>query len=243
MSSSGGGLFDERRDSNPSLGAFVFSPAVALADLRSGREVLRTMVEREMQELLWLYPERFLNEPLKQFAWEESSDIGRADLVFEDRHGRLLIIEVKRGKLPRGAIDQLLDYFGMMKQRQDKERKLMLSLETRIAEDVTVIRCKGRIAYGAEATALSREIAELAPQTRRVVIDLSSVEMIDAAGLGALISIVLTAQASQSVTRPCPRQFHPPITGAYHPVDLRFRTLSHLRCRHRRISWTSRIRT
>src|ERR1700757_5234202 len=66
MSSSGGGLFDERRDSNPSLGAFVFSPAVALADLRSGLEVLRTMVEREMQELPWLYPERFLNEPLKQ---------------------------------------------------------------------------------------------------------------------------------------------------------------------------------
>lgn len=75
------------------------------------------MVEREMQELLWRYPERFLNEPLKQFAWETASDVGRADLVFEDRHGRLLIIEVKRGKLPRGAIDQLLDYFGMMKQK------------------------------------------------------------------------------------------------------------------------------
>ena len=61
MSSSGGGLFDERRDSNPSLGAFVFSSA-ALADpvfrlklLNSGVEVLRTMVEREMQELLWRY--------------------------------------------------------------------------------------------------------------------------------------------------------------------------------------------
>jgi RecB family endonuclease NucS len=54
------------------------------------------MVEREMQELLWRYPERFLNEPLKQFAWETSSSVGRADLVFEDRHGRLLIIEVKR---------------------------------------------------------------------------------------------------------------------------------------------------
>jgi hypothetical protein len=75
------------------------------------------MVEREMQELLWQHPERFLNEPLKQVAWEASSDVGRADLVFEDRHGRLLIIEVKRGKLPRGAIDQLLDYFGMMKQK------------------------------------------------------------------------------------------------------------------------------
>jgi hypothetical protein len=73
------------------------------------------MVEKEMQELLWRYPERFLNEPLERFNWEISSDVGRADLVFEDRHGRLLIIEVKRGKLPRGAIDQLLDYFGMMK--------------------------------------------------------------------------------------------------------------------------------
>ena len=58
------------------------------------------MVEREMQELLWRYPERFLNEPLTQFAWETQSNVGRADLVFEDRHGRLLIIEVKRGKLP-----------------------------------------------------------------------------------------------------------------------------------------------
>jgi len=75
------------------------------------------MVEKEMQELLWRYPERFLNEPLQRFKKEISSDVGRADLVFEDRHGRLLIIEVKRGKLPRGAIDQLLDYFGMMKRK------------------------------------------------------------------------------------------------------------------------------
>jgi hypothetical protein len=49
------------------------------------------MVEREMQELLWRYPQRLLNEPLKQFAWETSSSVGRADLVFEDRERRLLI--------------------------------------------------------------------------------------------------------------------------------------------------------
>ena len=80
---------------------------------------------------------------------------------------------------------------------QGKEPKLRLSLETRVAEDVTVICCQGRIAYGIEAAALSGEVAELARQTRRVVIDLSGVEMIDAAGLGALISVVMTAQASQ----------------------------------------------
>jgi anti-sigma B factor antagonist len=74
---------------------------------------------------------------------------------------------------------------------------LRLNLETRVTEDVTVISCKGRIAYGAEAVALSGEFAELVPQTRRVVIDLSGVELIDAAGLGALIAVALMAQASQ----------------------------------------------
>ena len=79
---------------------------------------------------------------------------------------------------------------------QDKEPNLRLSLETRVAEDVTVICCKGRIVYGIEAAALSGESAKLASQTHRVVIDLSGVEMIDAAGLGALISVALAAQAS-----------------------------------------------
>lgn len=88
-----------------------------------------------MQELLWLYPERFLNEQLKQVAWEPPSAVGRADLVFEDRHGRLLVIEVKHGKLPRGAIDQLLDYFGMMKQRfPNKPVELMVVANTIPAE-------------------------------------------------------------------------------------------------------------
>src|ERR1700693_555470 len=73
---------------------------------------------------------------------------------------------------------------------QDKEPKLRPSLETRVTDDLTVICCKGRIAYGIEAAALSGEIAELAAQTRRVVIDLSGVEMIDAASIGALISCV-----------------------------------------------------
>jgi anti-sigma B factor antagonist len=91
---------------------------------------------------------------------------------------------------------------------QDKEAKLGLSVETRVTEDITVICCRGRIAYGTEAATLSGEIAELAPQTRRVVIDLSGVEMIDAAGLGALISVALTAQVSQcSVKLAAPGNF------------------------------------
>jgi len=73
------------------------------------------MTEREMEDLLWEYPDRFLNEPLKQFRRQPSSPVGRPDLVFEDGIGGLLIVEVKRGQLPRGAVPQLVDYFGIFK--------------------------------------------------------------------------------------------------------------------------------
>ena len=85
---------------------------------------------------------------------------------------------------------------------------MRLSLETRVTEDVAVIRCKGRIAYGIAASELSDEIADLAFQTRRVVIDLSGVEMIDAAGLGELVSVAVAAQASGcSITLAAPGDF------------------------------------
>jgi hypothetical protein len=75
------------------------------------------MTEREMEDLLWNHPDKFFSEPLTQFLRQPVSGVGRADLVFKDRLGRLLIVELKKGKLERGAIDQLLDYFGMMKRQ------------------------------------------------------------------------------------------------------------------------------
>ena len=85
------------------------------------------MTEREMEDLLWNYPEKFLNGTLSQFRRQESSQVGRTDLVFEDRLGRLLIIEIKKGKLQRGAIEQLHDYYGMLKKEfPDKPVELMV---------------------------------------------------------------------------------------------------------------------
>jgi len=85
------------------------------------------MLEKEMQTLIWNYPEILLGQPLKQFAWELSSQVGRADLVFEDKAGDLLVVEVKLGKLPRGAIEQVEDYFGILKLKYpDKAVELMV---------------------------------------------------------------------------------------------------------------------
>ena len=81
------------------------------------------------------------------------------------------------------------------------------------------------------------------PSLRRkpveLVIDLSGVEMIDAAGLGALISVALTAQASQcSVKLAAPGNLIRQLLELTKLTSV-FELLSHLGCRHCRIPWTS----
>jgi hypothetical protein len=85
------------------------------------------VIEREMEDLLWEHAEKLLNEPLRQFQRQSASAVGRADLIFEDRIGRLLVIELKRDTLERGAIMQLVDYYGMLKSRfPDRAIELMV---------------------------------------------------------------------------------------------------------------------
>ena len=73
------------------------------------------MTEREMEDLLWNFPELLLNEPLTRHKRQQSTNVGRSDLIFRDKFGRLLIVELKKGVLPRGALYQLEDYFGAVK--------------------------------------------------------------------------------------------------------------------------------
>jgi len=118
------------------------------------------MKEREMQELLWNHPDKLLNEPLTQFRWEPSSAIGRADLIFTDRLGRLLVVEVKRGKLARGAINQLVDYFGMVKREfPDKPVELMVVANS-IPEERRVACEKLNIDYQEIPEKKFRDVAE-----------------------------------------------------------------------------------
>ena len=93
------------------------------------------MTEKEMEDLLWDHPEKFLNESLKQFRRQPRSQVGRADLVFEDRRERLLIIELKKGKLGRGAVDQLHDYFGMMKKEFPQKPVELMVVANNIPEE------------------------------------------------------------------------------------------------------------
>jgi len=77
-----------------------------------------------------------------------------------------------------------------------KPRKLKLNLEIRLAENVTVVVCQGRIVFRDEAVALSDRIARLMPEFRHLVLDLSGVEMVDCAGLGEFAALQKRAASS-----------------------------------------------
>jgi len=73
---------------------------------------------------------------------------------------------------------------------------LKLDLETRTIDDVTVLFCKGRFTYRDEATAFSEKIAELLPDARQLIVELSGLEVIDSAGLGELVVVHMWIRAS-----------------------------------------------
>jgi anti-anti-sigma factor len=63
----------------------------------------------------------------------------------------------------------------------------MLQLATQHSDDVTTIWCEGRIVLGDDIHRL--KVATLSQNTPEVMLDLSSVNLIDAAGLGALVEV------------------------------------------------------
>ena len=73
---------------------------------------------------------------------------------------------------------------------------MKLSLETRHLGDVIIVHCEGRIVYRDEAAALTRVVTEALQHTREVVLDLEGVQRIDSAGLGELVLIRMSAEAS-----------------------------------------------
>lgn len=73
---------------------------------------------------------------------------------------------------------------------------MKLDLQTRAIDDVTVLYCRGRFTYRDEATAFSQKIAELLPHVRRLVVELSGLEIIDSAGLGELVVVHMWIRAS-----------------------------------------------
>ena len=118
------------------------------------------MIEREMEDLLWENPEKLLNEPLKQFRRQPSDKVGRADLVFEDKYGNLLVIELKLGKMGRDAIGQLHDYFGMLK-KEFPDRPVEMMVVANAIHQEGRLSCENNNIYAREIPEKKfRDVAE-----------------------------------------------------------------------------------
>ncbi len=85
------------------------------------------MNEADMERLIRDYPQEFFDEPLKLVSSQEAFPSGITDLIFEDRQGQLLVVELKRGILQREHVAQLIDYLGDVEARySDRGVELMV---------------------------------------------------------------------------------------------------------------------
>lgn len=73
------------------------------------------MKEAQMRDLIASCPNEFFSEDLELVGTEVSLGGKRADVVFDDKFGRRLIVEVQKGTLSRGKSGQLAEYWGRMK--------------------------------------------------------------------------------------------------------------------------------
>lgn len=74
------------------------------------------MLEKDIENLIAQHPNEFF--PNSGFTLVgQQIKLGKcyADIIFEDRHKRKIIIEVKRGILSRDASGQVMEYYGLLK--------------------------------------------------------------------------------------------------------------------------------
>jgi RecB family endonuclease NucS len=74
------------------------------------------MLEKDIENLIAKYPDEiFPNAGFKLIGQQIRLGKCYADIIFEDKHKRKIIVEVKRGILSRDASGQVMEYYGLLK--------------------------------------------------------------------------------------------------------------------------------
>ena len=71
---------------------------------------------------------------------------------------------------------------------------MALKMNISRTENIAVVQCNGRFAFGDEADELRRVVLGLLNETKRIVLNLSSVGQIDSSGLGTLVASLVSAR-------------------------------------------------
>lgn len=77
------------------------------------------MLEKDIENLIASYPDEFFPSSGFKLIGQQIR-LGKcfADIIFEDRFNRKVIVEVKRGILSRDASGQIMEYYGLLKNEQ-----------------------------------------------------------------------------------------------------------------------------
>src|SRR3972149_10271011 len=74
------------------------------------------MLEKDIENLIAKYPDEiFPDSGFKLIGQQIRLGKCYADIIFEDKFKRKVIVEVKRGILSRDAAGQVLEYYGLLK--------------------------------------------------------------------------------------------------------------------------------
>lgn len=80
------------------------------------------MLEKDIENLIAQHPEDiFPGEGFKLIGQQIVVEGRRLDILFEDRHMRKIIVEVKRGILTRDSSGQIAEYYGLLKNANQTE--------------------------------------------------------------------------------------------------------------------------
>jgi hypothetical protein len=91
------------------------------------------MLEKEMEDLIWLHPERFFEgEDLQRYSRQQRHESGISDLIFRHPLGYLLVMEIKRGPLPRESMHQVVKYYADLKRSLGPEPVEMMVVANHI---------------------------------------------------------------------------------------------------------------
>jgi anti-sigma B factor antagonist len=72
-----------------------------------------------------------------------------------------------------------------------------LSLRTYVEGDATIVRCSGKLTAGLTGI-LRDEVKRLIPESKKIVLDLTDLTQMDSMGLGAIVSLYVSAKSSGS---------------------------------------------
>jgi hypothetical protein len=77
------------------------------------------MLEKDIENLIAGYPDEFFPSSSFKLIGQQIR-LGKcyADIIFEDKFNRKVIVEVKRGILSRDAAGQVMEYYGLLKNEQ-----------------------------------------------------------------------------------------------------------------------------